>query len=298
MLIRGQCDNQFPACSNCARAKLTCVFPENKYPSAYIKELENRVAFLETQVSPSQLSQDPDHIGAEGSRLTVVDSNERRGSDDVVVSPVQTPSKNAAPNLASSVGLLSLHAGADPQYFGVSSGVSLARMLEIAVHENARPYSLSMPAEIAESPFSNTSVDARPKMASLPSMEDGSSFINAYLSYIQTSFPFISKTKLWELHRNRRDPDDVATDDARHDFVLLQMIYAIGSRCLQLVGSTIAGIDPDGFYHSAMSKIEDDISVGSIQTIQTALLVAIYALRSPSSTFRNLMDCIANVCRV
>lgn len=260
------------------------MFPENDYPSSHIKELKNRVAFLETQVGTSQPSQTRDHLVADGSHVIAV------VSDGGTSSHINATSLNhAAPNLVSSVGLLSLHAGADPQYFGVSSGVSLARMLEIAVHENARPYSLSVPAEMADSPFSDNSSEARPKTASLPSAENGSSFIDAYLSYIQPSFPFISQTRLWAIHRNRRDLEEIATDEARHNFVLIQLIYAIGSRCLQLIGSAnVIGIDPDGYYNSAMTKIEDDLSIGSIQTIQTALLVAIYALRSPSSMFREL----------
>jgi hypothetical protein len=260
---------------------LNCVFPENEYPSSYIKELENRVAFLETQGSTSQPSQSRDHLTVEGSHVIAVLS-EGESTSHIA----STSLNDAPPNLASSVGLLSLHAGADPQYFGVSSGVSLARMLEIAVHENARPYSLSVPAEMADSPVSDQSADAQPRMACLPSVGNGLSFINAYLSYVQPSFPFISRTKLWEIHRNRQDIEDVATDNARYSFVLIQLVYAIGSRCLQLVGSAnITGIDPDGYYHSAMAKIGDDLSVGSLQTIQTALLVAIYALRSPSSMF-------------
>lgn len=250
------------------------MFPENDYPSSYVKELENRVAFLESQ---AQNTQTRDRTGSESSHAISILSP---GGSHVTTSSLN----NAAPNLANSVGLLSLHAGADPQYFGVSSGVSLARMLEIAVHENARPDSMNIPSEIAESPFSNTSSEVPPKLAALPSTEIGATFIDSYLSYVQISFPFLSKARLWEIHRNRRELEEISTEEARHNFVLIQLVYAIGSRCLQLVGSAnVTGIDPDGYYHCAMSKLDDDLSVGSIHTIQIALLVAIYALRSPSS---------------
>jgi hypothetical protein len=241
--------------------------------------LENRVAFLETRATTPQTPQRQEHLVVEGSHVIAVVPEEETTSHTTATSP-----NNATPNLASSVGLLSLHAGADPQYFGVSSGVSLARMLEIAVHENARPYNLSLLADTADSPFSNSSSESRIKLASLPSLKNGLSFVKAYLSYVHPSFPFIPKMKLWEIHQNRRDLVENATDDVRHNFVILLMIYAIGSRCLQLVGSAdTTDIDPDGYYQSAMAKIGDDLSLGSLQTIQTALLVAIYALRSPSS---------------
>jgi hypothetical protein len=187
--------------------------------------------------------------------------------------------------LANSFGLLSLHAGADPQYFGVSSGVSLARMIETAVYDNARPsFNLSLPSEIAQSPFSNSSPAPPPMIAPLPSLENGRSFIDAYLSYIHTSFPFLSRKKLWEIHEDRTVLEDAATDEARHNYIVIQLVYAIGFRCLQLIGSAIAtGFEPEGYYCSAMAKIQDQLNLASIQNIQIMLLVAIYALRSPSS---------------
>jgi hypothetical protein len=204
-----------------------------------------------------------------------------------LVGATATSMDNAAPNLANSVGLLSLHAGGgDPQYFGVSSGVSLARMIETAVYENARPSSnLSVLADMTESSFLSAGQGIQSTVAPLPSSEIGASFISAYLSYIHPNFPFISKKILWEAHRNRREIGDASADEARHNFVTIQLVYAIGSRCLQLIGSSIAaGSDPDGYYCAAMARMQDQLNLPSIQNIQIILLVAIYALRSPSST--------------
>jgi hypothetical protein len=268
-----------PACSNCARAKLNCVFPENEYPSSYVKALESRVASLEAQLSPSQPSQSWNHLSIDGSQATT--------AGGTAANITATSPETAIPHLASSVGLLSLRAGgADPQYFGVSSGVSLARMIKTAVYENAAPSSnFSLPSKMTDSLFPSNSSGAQTETAPLPSLENGASFINAYLSYIQPNFPFMFKEELWEAHRSRKDMEDTATDETRYNYGILQLVYAIGSRCLQLVGSTKAtGFEPEDYYSSAMAQVQEQLNFPSIQNIQIILLVAIYALRSPSST--------------
>ncbi|OAL18386.1 hypothetical protein AYO22_10706 [Fonsecaea multimorphosa] len=269
------CDNKLPACSNCARAKLNCVFPENEYPASYVKALQTRVAWLEAQLGPSRPTLPGEH-------LSISDSNDAAGgSGERMASPPSTP------NLASSVGLLSLQAAAEPQYFGVSSGVSLALMIESAVYEKARPLSsLSLPAETVESPFASSSRSAHPTaIAPLPPVEKATSFMTAYLSYIHPNFPFLSKRQLWKAHHSRHETENASSREAHHDDVVLLLVYAIGSRCLKLVGSEqVAESEPESFYHSAMAKIQDQLNVPSVQNIQVILLVAIYALRSPSGS--------------
>lgn len=166
-------------------------------------------------------------------------------------------------------------------------------MIETAVYENARPSSnLSVLADMTESPFPADESGAQTKVAPLPPPEIGASFITAYLSYIQPNFPFIPKAVLWEAHQNVRDADAGTTDEAKHKhhFVMINMVYAIGSRCSQLVGSANGtGAEPEGYYRAAMANIQDQLNLPSIQNIQIILLVAIYALRSPSSTSLTLL---------
>jgi hypothetical protein len=158
-------------------------------------------------------------------------------------------------------------------------------MIETAVYNDARPSTdFNMPAEIDESPFPSNSPGGQIKMAPLPSLEVGASFINAYMSYIQPNFPFMSKKKLWEIHQNRKGLEDATTNEPRHDYGILQLVYAIGSRCLQLIGSgNTNGFDPEDYYNSAMSEVQDQLNSLNKQNIEIILLVAIYALRSPSS---------------
>jgi hypothetical protein len=159
-------------------------------------------------------------------------------------------------------------------------------MIETAVYENARPSSnLSVLGDMSESSFPNEGIGTHTKISPLPSLEIGASFVNAYLSYIHPNFPFIPKKTLWEAHQSRSDIGDASPDEAKHNFVMIQLVYAIGSRCLQLVGSATAGLEPEGHYLAAMAKIQDQMNLPSIRNIHIILLVAIYALRSPLSTF-------------
>ncbi|OAP64027.1 hypothetical protein AYL99_03254 [Fonsecaea erecta] len=273
---RQKCDNKLPACSNCARAKLNCVFPENEYPTSYVKALQTRVAWLEAQLDSSQTTRPGGHLSIGDSNDAAATSSEGR-----MASPPSTP------NLASSVGLLSLQAAAEPQYFGVSSGVSLALMIESAVYEKARPLSsLSLPAETVESPFASSSRGAIPTAtAPLLPVEKATSFLAAYLSYIHPNFPFLSKRQLWKAHHSRHEMENSNSNEARHDHVVLLLVCAIGARCLKLVGSDqVAESEPESLYHSAMAKLQDQLNVPSVQNIQVILLVAIYALRSPSGS--------------
>jgi hypothetical protein len=241
-----------------------------------VKALESRVAWLETQHGPSLPAQSRDHLLTEDTQAT---------SGVQTSNPASITLDSASPNLANSVGLLSLRAGGgDPQYFGVSSGVSLARMIETAVYENARPSNLKELADMNDSSFPGDDTGAQTKVAPLPSPEVGAPFVTAYLSYIQPNFPFIPKSTLWEAHQNCKAVGDTVTGEAKHKLVMILLIYAIGSRCLQLVGSTNAtDLDPDGYYCAAMAMMQDQLNLPSIQNIEIVLLVAIYALRSPSS---------------
>jgi hypothetical protein len=236
------------------------------------------VAWLETQLgtSKSHQSQDP---------LSAID--EPISASPMEGSPKTEASSSAAPNFANCVRNLSLQAAEEPQNFGVSSGVSLAHMIEAAVYSKASPSSsLNLSVETDSGPSTNT-LKAQITTAALPSFKEGVPFINAYLSTIHPDFPFLSKRKLWDIHRNSKNLEGNSNEEAKFDFIVLQLVYAIGSRCLQLVGSPSAtGVEPEGHYASAVAKIQDRlINVPSVQNIQIMLLVAIYALRCPSGTF-------------
>jgi hypothetical protein len=235
------------------------------------------VAWLETQLRTSKPHQSQDPLSAVDEPIS---ASPREGS------PKTATSSTTAPNFANSVRYLSLQAAAEPQYFGVSSGVSLAHMIEAAVYSKARPSSsLNLSVETDSLPSTN-SPKAQITIAPLPSLNEGVPFINTYLSTIHPDFPFLFKRKLWDIHRNSKHLEVNANEEAKFDFIVLQLVYAIGSRCLQLVGSPSAtGVEPEGHYASAVAKIQDRlINVPSVQNIQIMLLVAIYALRSPLGT--------------
>ena len=237
------------------------------------------MACLETLLRTSKSHQSQESLSAIDETISV---SPMEGNPKAEGSPPA-----AASNFANSVRNLSLQAAAEPQYCGVSSGVSLAHMIETAVYSKARPSSsLNLSVETDSGPSTNIP-KAQITTAALPSFKDGVAFIDAYLSTIHPDFPFLSERELWDIHQNSKNLNGNSNEEAKFNFIVLQLVHAIGSRCLQLIGSQSAtGVEPEGHYASAVAKIQDRlINVPSVQNVQIMLLVAIYALRSPSGMF-------------
>ncbi len=233
-----------------------------------MKTLEDKVAQLERRLSSSSPTQSHDHLLNQHAVL--------EGTQ-----PETNPIMSS--KLVHGVGFLSLCATAEPHYFGPSSGVSLAQLMETAVYEKLQPLSMSGLPSPEDRPFASHSPTARTRMAPLPSLEKGAQFIEEYLERIHTNFPFLSKRYLWDIHSNSQYLESSRTPDAEMDCITLQLVYAIGSRCLQLRGHTsVTGTSPEKHYVSAMAKVGNKLTVASIRNIQVTLLVALYAMRSPS----------------
>ena len=233
-----------------------------------MKTLEDRIAQLEEQLSAFSPSQSMDHL-----KMRRPKQIDRRS-----VSEVQTTSK-----LVSGVGLLSLCATAEPHYFGEGSGVSLAQLVEAAVYEKLRPLSMVVLPSSEESPFSCHSPTPSTPKAPLPPSQKGAIFLNTYLTRVHSTYPFLSRKYLWSIHEDREYLESAGTAEAEYDWIILQLVYAIGSRCLQLIGSSSAlEVSPEELYVSAMARIDDKIKRLDIRNVRITLLIAIYAMRTPS----------------
>ncbi|KAL1905636.1 hypothetical protein Sste5344_008574 [Sporothrix stenoceras] len=77
------------------------------------------------------------------------------------------------------------------------------------------------------------------------------------------------------------------------DAALLHLVYAIGSRCLQLLGNQTSPSSsspsrkdntPEGHFLRAMQIIGDGLQFTSLRSIELTLLLAIHSMRSPSGT--------------
>jgi hypothetical protein len=243
--------------------------------------LEERVGTLESRLKGSEPTQSVGHLHRpENGHSTLLPA----------VRPLQqhpehlsTPTTSSG-HLASGLGLLSSIAAAEPHYFGFSSGLSLAYFVQAAIDSGSTTSAeFSLPS-LADRPFSNQVPTSRTPFAPLPIPGVGARFIRAYLSIIHPLYPFLDREMLWNVHRRAtRKEQTGATGDGQLDLALLHLVYAIGSRCLQLLNSSRVEKDiPESHYVSAMKIIPEAMKFTSIRSIEITLLLALHSMRSPS----------------
>ncbi|KAI1619410.1 fungal-specific transcription factor domain-containing protein [Exophiala viscosa] len=274
---RQKCDNASPACSNCARSGVSCVYAENAYPSSYVKMLEDRLGMLEAQLgSPSQVSEREElHSLTQPSRA-------RHNPTLLTEQPTRSSPSN---RLTLGLGVLSSVAAAEPHYFGSSSGLSLAHFVQAAIESGTHDGSeVSLPL-LADRPFSNHAPSSQTPLAPIPAPKVGSRYIRAYLASVHPLYPFLDRRALWESQRQHSSFHADSSPDSRLDLAVLHLVYAIGSRCLELLGSTnVAKHTPQGHFLAAMKYVPEAMTWTSIRSIEVTLLLGLHSMRSPSGT--------------
>jgi hypothetical protein len=187
------------------------------------------------------------------------------------------------PGLAHGLGLLSSCAAAEPHYFGFSAGLSLAHFVQVAIDSGSNSANVSLPL-LADRPFSNQALNANATLAKFPSFRTGASYIRAYFSLVHPLYPFLDWFSIWKLHESlTRKEDHFPVSPPQIDIALMHLVYAIGSRCLQLLGNIEMSKNiPEGHFLSAMKAVNEELKFTSIRSIEVTLLLAIHSMRSPS----------------
>ncbi|KAF5246456.1 hypothetical protein FANTH_6828 [Fusarium anthophilum] len=185
--------------------------------------------------------------------------------------------------LALGLGVLSSCAGAEPHYFGFSAGLSLAHFVQVAIDSGENPVDVSLP-QLADRPFSHQVPKDNITLAEPPKYNAGASYIRAYLALVHPLYPFLNVERLWQLHRSitkRRGGQESACTE-QIDLTMMHLVYAIGSRCLQLLQkSSISSTVSEGHFLRAMEHIRQDLKFTSTKSIEVTLLLAIHSMRSP-----------------
>ncbi|KAF4416058.1 transcription activator acu-15 [Fusarium acutatum] len=185
--------------------------------------------------------------------------------------------------LALGLGVLSSCAGAEPHYFGFSAGLSLAHFVQVAIDSGENPVDVSLP-QLADRPFSHQVPKANITLAEPPKYNAGASYIRAYLALVHPLYPFLNLERLWQLHRSitkRRVGQESACTE-QIDLTIMHLVYAIGSRCLQLLQkSSLSSTVSEGHFLRAMEHIRQDLKFTSTKSIEVTLLLAIHSMRSP-----------------
>jgi hypothetical protein len=276
-----QCDNASPECSNCSRAKASCIYSENAYPSSYVKRMEERVRQLEARLSVSEqqnferelLDQDPNSPEL---------FSPRPQAQSGAAYPAVERQPDRVPGLAHGLGLLSSCAAAEPHYFGFSAGLSLAHFVQVAIDSGSNSADVSLPL-LADRPFSNQALNTNASLAKLPSFRTGANYVRAYLSLVHPLYPFLDRSFVWKLHTSLTRQDHTPASPPQIDIALIHLVYAIGSRCLQLLGKIDMSKNiPEGHFLSAMKAATEELKFTSIRSIEVTLLLAIHSMRSPS----------------
>ncbi|KAF5639364.1 transcription activator acu-15 [Fusarium sp. NRRL 52700] len=287
---RPRCDNSSPACSNCEKAKVSCIYSNQAYPSSYVKRLEERVRQLEANLAMDDTStiQVPS-TGNLRSRTTARFPATTQSESPAPTSPEiteVTSGPERSGQLALGLGVLSSCAGAEPHYFGFSAGLSLAHFVQVAIDSGENPVDVSLP-QLADRPFSHQVPKANITLAEPPKYNAGASYIRAYLTLVHPLYPFLNVERLWQLHRSitkRRGGQEPACTE-QIDLTIMHMVYAIGSRCLQLLQkSSISTTVSEGHFLRAMEHIRQDLKFTSTKSIEVTLLLAIHSMRSPYGT--------------
>lgn len=185
--------------------------------------------------------------------------------------------------LALGLGVLSSCAGAEPHYFGFSAGLSLAHFVQVAIDTGENPVDVSLP-QLADRPFSHQVPKPNTTLAEPPTYNAGASYIRAYLALVHPLYPFLDLDRLWQLHRSitiRRGRQESASPE-QIDLTIMHLVYAIGSRCLQLLQKfSISSTVSEGHFLRAMEHIRQDLKFTSAKSIEVTLLLAIHSMRSP-----------------
>jgi hypothetical protein len=204
------------------------------------------------------------------SPFTFSEAGPSRAPSPGSTSPLQKPQDT----FSHEISLLSLSASEEPKYLGPSSGVNFSRM----VFKDIKDADFQPNDAALESRHGLSGLEAKP--IPLPSREQCIVFTKAYFDAIQLQYPFLYKPTfeacLDAVYRSEDSalPSDFTPATARFQVFI---VLSIGAHIL----STRPGHswwDSEGYFAAAMN-LKDEVSLtGSVQGVQSALLLAMRSL--------------------
>lgn len=314
-----QCDNAAPICTNCAKAGSVCAYKGGDHPAWYVESLEDKIASLERALaagsgvstlsdgrSPSCVTQDDAGLPPTPAPTAVGPLPGGATFDPTSMTANTAASTTGAgqpfppSHLGNALGFLSLCASAEPYYVGSSTGFSLANLVQAAVYdrlnsvedETPSPASAAVSPEAVRNlpstqdrPFSCHRPRPTTKPAGMPSDELGDALIAAYIDKVHSVYPFLDDGRLSALHRDRVQINEVVSREGRIGSAKLHLVYGIGARHLQLLGTSRVAFDrslPEAHFTAAAGALNIAFELRSTDSIEVLLLLAIYSLHSPS----------------
>lgn len=194
--------------------------------------------------------------------------------DDRITEPGEPHRPQTQLRQAHEIGLVSLCPGGEPRYIGPSSGYFLANLVFSSAGRRAKPPGnqgignepIALSKELFNSP------------ASLPSREeDAIELSSKYFSSVHLLYPLLHEPS--HMQRVRRVYADGAINDpvdAFHVFMVLAIAASDLSRRFRI------RLPAEGYYTAATQHFEGACAEGSLEGLQSLLLLIVYALHNPS----------------
>ncbi|KAL4777541.1 fungal-specific transcription factor domain-containing protein [Aspergillus nidulans var. acristatus] len=319
-----KCDNEYPVCSNCLKVGAECdkasVRQENGSQSEYTRALEERIAYLESQLesgaTKSRTASNHAHPVAAFLSPHAQDTagQGQAGSTGSAGSGMGNGiDHNAVGEL---VGFLAINSTEAPAYIGSSSGLSLAanlgEMVQATVWNQVLSSSRNQPSLSGEGranadprvsglPPQPTPSDKAPgldrprtlrmeelleKSTEPPNDEMGGRILHAYLTRLHVRYPFLDRKELWRLHEDRwrlaKAKREELTKSERFGIFKLYLTYAIGATTMQL-SEKYDYVPPERFYITALQQVPAMCETRSVENVEAMTLLVVYHLRSASS---------------
>lgn len=192
--------------------------------------------------------------------------------------PAESQSSRTQSRPAHEIGLVSLSSGGEPRYIGPSSGYFLANLVFSNAGRRVGPWgnnasgnqgSLNRPMSLSSEFFNSP--------AQLPNRkEDAVELTSKFFTSVHLVYPFLHEpshmTRLERLYYST-NPDPV---DAFHVFMVLAIAASDLSRRFRIP------LPAEGYYTTATQYFEPAYAGGSLEGLQSLLLLMVYGLHNPS----------------
>jgi hypothetical protein len=176
---------------------------------------------------------------------------------------------------AHEIGLVTLSSGGEARYIGPSSGYFLANLVFSSAGRRSRPpgnRSVDEPISLSAELFNTPAV--------LPSRrEDAIELSSKYFSTIHLLYPFLHEpSHMSRLERMYTEESAAKPDpsNAFHVYMVLAIAASDLSRRFRL------RLPAEGYYTAATQYFESACAEGSLESLQSQLLLMVYALHNPS----------------
>ncbi|KAB8230370.1 Zn(II)2Cys6 transcription factor [Aspergillus alliaceus] len=262
-----KCNGMRPVCAPCQKARASCTWVGLTRVGGHISEdyvnlleytrgLESKLAELEHRAQGNTTAQVPD--------------------DQI------TSTYSVTAELSTNMALLSMNAAAEPFFVGATAGFSLSKVVEGILSQ------ASIPDLVLASVSSSTAhVDDERGLPESnlnkynPQLER--KLVEIFFGRVHPRYPFLDERCFTEFYRWYQSSINASTSSQSKLFQL-HMVFAIGARIMQLHPEMGGSISPEFYYSNATQYIDGALQVPGLERIQSLLLLALYVLRTPSST--------------